>query len=186
MRTNDRTSARRRAALRYAAIWAGGGALAALGLILLIRLVGGPTEGVNVPPVREPSLETAARSASCRLLGPRDERPPEPPSDGFWTSPARPGVYVTGPPRQSILAALRRGVVVIQYRPDVAAAEADRVRRLFDAVPEGTIVAANERLAVPVAAAAWRRAIVCPRITSSATDAVRLFRGRFLGRGPDR
>ena len=185
MRMHDRTSARRSAALRYAATWVGGGVIVALALIVLIRLIGGPTEGVNVPPVREPSLETAARHASCRLLGPRDERPPEPPSHGFWTSPARPGIYGTAPPRQNIVAALRRGVVVIQYRPDVGTAEADSVRRLFDAVPEGTIVAENERLTLPIAAAAWRRAIICPRITSSATDAVRLFRGRFLGRGPD-
>ena len=37
-----------------------------------------------------------------------------------------------------------------------------------------------------VAVAAYRRLLGCTRFTDAAIDAIRLFRGRYIGIGPDR
>ena len=54
-------------------------------------------------------------------------------------------------------------------------------------MPEGTIVAPNDTgMRFELAVVAYRRLLGCPRFTAQALDAVQLFRGRYLGSGPDR
>lgn len=172
-------------AVRYTLTWLVGGGIAAILIIALIDAVGGAPSTVEVEPVREPSLASAAPAAGCRLLEPDDVRPSEPVSEGASGVTARPGVYEAPLARSAIVGSLRRGVVVIQHRPDLAADEVDELRALFDAVPEGTIVTANPRMRDAAAITAWRRALLCPHVAQSVLDAFQLFRGRFLGAGPD-
>jgi hypothetical protein len=81
---------------------------------------------------------------------------------------------------------MRHGIVVIQYRPGLSAGLLDVLTALQSAVPKGTIVAPNAtRMPYEVAATAWRRVLGCPRLDATTIDAVRLFRGRFVGSTPD-
>jgi len=173
-----------RGALRYAAAWILGGALLA---VVAVVVLGGRSEDVSLPPVRQPELRTAARAAGCELVRARAGARLNPPVDGPGSAPpAAPGVYERAPAVDALTAALRRGVVVIHVRPDVLDGLLEQLTLLQRAVPEGTLVTPNAtRMRYAVAATAYRRLLGCPRITPATLDAVRLFRGRFIGSGPE-
>jgi hypothetical protein len=83
------------------------------------------------------------------------------------------------------VAALRRGVIVIHFSGDLGGERVDDLRRIQEAAPNGTIVTPNSTMSFEVAATAYRRLLGCPRATDAAMEAALLFRGRFLGSGPD-
>jgi Protein of unknown function (DUF3105) len=176
----------RRALLRYAAAWLGAGALVVGALVLLVD----PTpedDPARLPPVEQIRLERAARLARCDLRrGPGAARA-NPAADGVAARvPARPGRYATPLPADTLVAAMRRGIVVIQYRPGLADDDRERLGALQAVLPRGTIVAPNDTgMPYDVAVVAWRRVLGCRRFGGDAIDAVSLFRGRFVGSGPD-
>jgi hypothetical protein len=100
--------------------------------------------------------------------------------------PARPGVYEEPPGGEALTAAMRRGIVVIQYRPGLGDSQREELHILQKALPQGTVVTPNDT-AMPfqLAATAYRRLLGCRRYSADALEAVRLFQGRYLGRGPD-
>jgi hypothetical protein len=166
---------------RYAAGWLVAGALAAL--LLVVVLDGEDT--VDLPPVRQVELVDAARIGGCRLESARG-RPLNPPVEGGPAAPAAPGVYDTSPSDAMLVAALRRGRVVIHYRPGLPGERVEELERLQAAVPDGTLVVPNATdMPYELAVTAWRRLLGCERFTDAVLDAVRLFRGRFIGSGPD-
>jgi hypothetical protein len=181
-RTSRRTS--HRALTRYVTGWLAAGAI--VGGALLVAVDSGNEEHeVSLPPVRQTELRVAAASAGCLLrVGPSRGRD-EPPVDGEPARPAAARYYDSAPPAAELVGAMRRGVVVISYRPDVAEKHRDRLRTLQRAVPEGTIVAPNAGMRFAIAVTAWRRLLGCPRVGAGTLDALRLFRGRFVGSGPD-
>lgn len=149
-----------------------------------IVLLGGE-ETVELPPVRQIELVDAARAAGCRIEQ-AGVRPLNPPVQGPRGTPAGPGVYDAQPDVAMLVAALRRGRVVIHYRPGLERGRVRELERLQAAVPEGTLVVPNAtRMPYEVAITAWRRLLGCPTFEDEAIDALRLFRGRFLGSGPD-
>ena len=76
---------------------------------------------------------------------------------------------------------------MIQFRPGLDGDGVDALKTLQEAVPEGTIVAPNGTgMHFEIAVVAYRRLLGCPRFTTQALDAVQLFRGRFLGSGPEK
>ncbi len=82
---------------------------------------------------------------------------------------------------------MRRGVVVISYREGLPSMLVAQLHVLQSAVPAGTIVTPNGTgMRFDVAAIAWGALLGCPRFNEGVIDAVRLFHGRHLGRGPDR
>lgn len=172
-------------ALRYAVVWLAAGVVASLAVIAIVRAVGGEPATVELEPIHQASLETAAVDARCRLLGPDDARPREPPSEGPAALPALPGRYDSELSRTAVVGALRRGLIVIQHHPDTPGEPLGQLHELIDALPESSVLSANPRLPVPLAAVAWRRVLLCPATDAGALDAVRLFQGRFLGYGPD-
>jgi hypothetical protein len=96
-------------------------------------------------------------------------------------------VYDDPPDGADLVAALRRGVIVIQHRADLPDDVVDELRALQKAIPEGTIVTPEPvRTRFAVAVVAWRRVLGCRTYARGAVDAIRLFRGRFIGSGPDR
>jgi hypothetical protein len=177
----DRPAASSRAVARYAVAWLGAGALVAA-LFFAAR----PAErGTQLPPVRQIQLERAARTAGCEIR--RGDAAalliaPTPPGS---IRAATPGAYDRPVRPDALSAAVRRGLVVIQYRPGVARAVLDQLTAVQSVVPKGTILAPSAT-AMPfeVAVSAWRRLLGCRRFGRSTIDAVRLFRGRFLGSGP--
>jgi hypothetical protein len=174
--------------IRYTLGWLGVGAVVA---VLVIAALGGndAADDVALPPIDDIELSDAAREGGCRLVRAARGTPPlNPPVDGRPApSATTPGVYDRPPRRDALTAAIRRGVVVIDYRSGLGDAERDELRTLQEALPEATVVTPNDT-AMPfeIAATAYRRLLGCRRFNAEALEAIRLFQGRYLGSGPDR
>ena len=155
--------------------------------VLLAVLDGEEPEEVLVPPVHATQLREAAHEAGCELRHARPgERLNPPVTGGIGAMPARPGSYDESPGTPALVAALREGVVVIQFR-DLDGSGIDLLRTVQEAIPQGTIVAPNEtRMPFAVAVTSYRRLLGCRELSDTSVDAIQLFRGRFVGSGPDR
>jgi hypothetical protein len=175
---------RRGALLLYAAGW-----LLGVGLIvgLVLAIFGKGDDTVSLPPVRETELVDAAVHSRCELRTARTGERLNPPVDGPAGRPAAaPGFYDQPLSSAALAAAVRRGIIVIQFRADLDGRDVDALKSLQAAVPVGTIVAPNNTgMRFELAVTAYRRLLGCPRFSAQALDAVQLFRGRFLGSGPD-
>jgi hypothetical protein len=173
----------RRGLLAYGAAWIA--AAAVVVGVALLALDGGDPDPVSLPPVEETKLARAARSAGCAL---RREQPGErlnPPVSGAVGTPAGAGVYDEAPHVSSLVAALRRGIIVIHVRGDVDDGRFDELRSIQAAAPNGTIVTPNETgMRFEVGATSYRRLLGCERLSEAAVEALLLFRGRYLGSGP--
>jgi hypothetical protein len=158
----------------YAVAWIAAGAIA---VCLATALRAGPARDAALPPLRHASLESAARASGCRIA------PAATPGRTAAGIAARPGVYSRSPSSRALTHAVQRGVVVIGYRKDLEEGQIEQVQSLQRAVPNATIVAPRA-VATPedVAATAYGRSLVCPRLDRDAVDTLRLFRGRYLGR----
>jgi hypothetical protein len=181
LRTGDGS---RLATLGYVAAWLAAATMI-VGVLLAALDTDEPAE-VSLPPVLETELTHAARDAGCELRRARaGERLNPPVLGGVGAMPARPGIYEESPGASALLAALREGVVVIQFR-DLDGTGVDLLHDVQEAVPEGTIVAPNDTgMPYLVAATSYRRLLGCRELDQSAIDAIQLFRGRFVGSGPD-
>lgn len=176
--------ARRGALVVYMTAWIG--AAAAVAVLAIVALGGGQPETVAVPPVEETQLGHAAGAAGCELKRAEPREPLNPSVTGTGAAlSAHAGFYDESPEPDSLVAALRKGVIVIQFR-NVDGDRLDELRDLQAALPEGTIVAPNATgMPYQVAVTAYRRLLGCARISDEAIDAIQLFRGRYLGSGPD-
>ncbi len=140
-----------------------------------------------MPPVQETKLEDAATAAGCELRHDILGRVQDPPVAGpRTTAPTRPGVYTKIPQQTALIGALRRGIIVIHYRPSLPREQIEQLERLHEALPEGTIVTPNPKMPYEAAATAWQRLLGCRRFREESMDAMRLFRGRYIGLGPDK
>jgi hypothetical protein len=169
--------------LAYAVAW-----LAAVGVVVgVVFAVFGGDDSVSVPPVRETQLADAAGQNRCQLRTAATGERLNPPVDGpAGVAPAKPGFYEEPVASAALTAALRHGIVVIQYRAGLSGGRLDALKTLQEAAPTGTIVAPNGTgMHFELAVTAYRRLLGCPRFTDRALDAVQLFRGRFVGSGPD-
>lgn len=178
----SRRSAGRRALLLYIVAWAVAGSAIALGIV---AVVSGGDDEVALPPVRQIELGQAARDAGCELHAGAVGHAGELPVDGPPARAAPAGYYEEATSERSLVGALRRGLVVIHYRRELPAEGRDLLRTVHSAVPEGTIVVPDDRMRFALAATAWQRLLSCPRLDLKTLDALQLFRGRFLGSGPD-
>ena len=175
----------RLATLAYAVAW-----VTAATLFVSVALAaldsGEPTE-VSLPPVLETELGQAARDAGCELHRARPAEALNPPvTGGIGAMPARPGFYEESPGQPALLGALRDGVVVIQFR-NLDDAAVDLLRDVQEALPMGTIVAPNDTgMPFVLAVASYRRLLGCRALDERSIDAIQLFRGRYVGSGPDR
>lgn len=166
------------AMLVYGFVWA---AISVAVAFAVVTLLDGE-ESVTLPPVREIELTDAARSASCAFE--RSGRPDATvPVAGLAGRPAEPGFYEHAPPVRALVGALRRGLIVVHYHPDLPRSRISELRVVQQAVPAGTIVTPNSAMRFAVAVTAWQRLLACPRMTDATIDALRLFRGRYIGRG---
>jgi hypothetical protein len=140
---------------------------------------GGLADGQpDLPPVRQPELANAVRAGGCRISPARDAAGSD--------VPARPGSYEDAPPTRTLSAALRRGTIVILYRAGLDDDLEHKLHAIQGGIPNGTIVTPSPTHTTDdVAIAAYGRRLVCPRLTADSMDALRLFRGRYLGSGPD-
>jgi Protein of unknown function (DUF3105) len=141
-------------------------------------------ETVALPPVQETELTSAAFDAGCVLRRGRSARGSVP-VDGGPAQPAKPGVYDATPSTPALVAAMRRGVVIIHYAPDLPETDVEQLRTVQESAPKGTLVTPNEHMPYRVAVTAYRRLLGCDRFDGQTADALQLFRGRYVGAGPD-
>jgi hypothetical protein len=171
------------ALLRYTLLWVVAGAVVAIVVVSLLDSYAGD-ERVALPPLEQTRLEPAAAAAGCVLQQARGATPLALPVTGrARVPPAAPGVYERPPPADAIVAALRRGVVVVYHATDLRRDQIATLRALRAAIPNGTILIAQPEPPFPLAATAWRHLLGCADASEGAVEAVRLFRARFLGRG---
>lgn len=168
----------------YVAAWLAGTAVVAV--LAIAVLDDGEPDDVSLPPIRQTQLVEAARHAGCELRRARPRERTDPAVDGPAASRAADaGFYEEAPDAQSLVAALRRGVVIIYFHPEIDDERVNELREVQEAAPNGTIVTPSTTMAFAVAATAYRRLLGCPRVTDASMEAALLFRGRFLGSGPD-
>ena len=166
----------------YAGTWLLMGAAVVAAVALLGgRPAGGPRE-VSLPPVREIELATASHKAGCMI----DRISGRAPRDAVSIRALTPRVYPTPVNRIALARTVRRGIVVIEYRPSVGEERINRLTDVQQAIPRGTVLApGTAREADDITVTAYRRRLTCPVANDRAFDALLLFRGRFLGSGPD-
>jgi hypothetical protein len=168
----------------YVLVWlVGAAALAGLAILLLDD---GEPETVSLPPIQETELTKAVDEAGCALRRTKSPERTDPPVDGpAAPRPARAGFYEHPPEAAELVAALRHGVIVIHFRRDLDPDRVEELRSIQESAPNATIVTPNATMSFEVAATAFRRLLGCSRWSDASIDATRLFRGRFLGSGPD-
>lgn len=155
---------------------------------LMVAILGGTDSDTDatLPPVRETQLVKAVQAGGCELRRARAGEQLTPPVDGPPGAPALPRFYEDAPPVEQLTAALRRGVTVIFYSDDVGEERLEQLRALQTQAPTGTIVVPDATgMRYEVAVAAYRRLLGCERFTDASIDAISLFRGRYVGTGPD-
>ena len=77
-------------------------------------------------------------------------------------------------------------MIVIHVRGDLDEGRLEDLRAVQAAAPNGTIVTPNETgMRYQIGVTAYRRLLGCERLSEASIDALLLFRGRYLGSGPD-
>ncbi len=168
-----------RALASYIAGWiATAGVAAVLGL-LAVRTISPDTR-----PLRRSPDPIAAVRDRCVLKA--TSSPQRPPVAGRESAPAATGVYTTSPSVARLIGALRRGVVVVQYRPGLSGTDVARLRSAFG-LGGGLRIVTPDATAMPyvVAGTAWGRLIGCHRLDAKVMSALSRFALRYQGLGPD-
>jgi hypothetical protein len=133
-------------------------------------------------------LDEIAREAGCRLTEYGADPHSNPPVSGRVDEriSANDGSYVgrRAPSTLASVHALLHGRVVIQYRPDLPAAQVRALDRMVRRAPSRTLLFANRTgMRAPVAATAYLTLMTCPRADGAGLDALRAFRARRSGFG---
>jgi hypothetical protein len=182
----------------------GGLALAALVAVAVVIAAGGGggsggsgfPDG-SVPDQKVADLEPAARAAGCRLINPRDEgrghvsEPvtynTDPPASGNHNPiPGEDGAYYDDAPSiEALVHSLEHGRIVIWFKPSLPSGEKGSLKALFDEDPPGMIIAPEDTMPYEVAASAWTHIVACPEMNPRVFDAIRTFKERYRGRGPE-
>jgi hypothetical protein len=164
--------------------------LLALALLLAAGPIGLALSHPNRVSARTPthSLDELARDAGCRLTEYDSDPNSNPPVSGRVDERvyANDGSYVgrRPPTRLASVHALLHGRVVLQYRPDLPAAQIRALDRLVRRKPSRTLVFANTAgMRAPVAATAYLTLMTCPRVDPATLRALRAFRARRVGFG---
>jgi hypothetical protein len=144
--------------------------------------------GQEHAPSRAETLADVAAGAGCRLTELDRARTTNPPVTGPVDErvTAGDGSYV-GRPSPSVLAsthALLHGRVLVQFRPDLPAAQVEALDRVVRRAPEQVLLFANRtNMPEPVAATAYLTLMTCPRVDAGTLRALRAFRDRRKGFG---
>jgi hypothetical protein len=164
--------------------------LLALALLLAAGPVGLALSHPNRVSARTPTrtLDELARDAGCRLTEYDADPNSNPPVSGGRVDEriyANDGSYVGRRPPTTLASvhALLHGRVVMQYRPDLPAAQVQALDRLVRRTPSRTLLFANPGMPAPVAATAYLTLMTCPRVDPAALRALRAFRTRRVGFG---
>src|SRR3954468_21107405 len=164
--------------------------LVALALLLAAGPAGLALSHPNRVSARTPTrtLDDLARDAGCRLTEYDADPNSNPPVSGRVDERvyADDGSYVgrRPPTKLASVHALLHGRVVLQYRPELPAAQVRALDRLVRRTPSRTLLFANNTgMRAPVAATAYLTLMTCPRVDPATLRALRAFRARRVGFG---
>jgi hypothetical protein len=170
---------------RYALAWIAAAALA-VGVLRVFS-----DDAARPVPTVDP-VAHAAQRGGCVLRSDaggatsRDLDVAQPPTFGPPAAPAATGVYTHPPRTEAVVASLRRGTIVLQYRAGTPRSTVNALRRVFARAPFESIVTPDRTgMRYSVAATAWGRLLGCPRASRRALAALHAFGLRYRGRGPD-
>lgn len=157
----------------------------------------GSIEPAALPDQRLTGLRSAAKAAGCELQDP-PEKPAQhvegrvdyesaPPTSGpHALAPARDGVYTEPPLPEKLVHPLEHGNIVIWFDPELSDAERGGLAALYNEDAVQMILTPNPRgMPYAVAASAWGHLVGCPRFNPRVFDALRAFRDRYRGKGPE-
>jgi hypothetical protein len=181
---------------------------AAIAAIVVVALGGGGDDGGggktggypkgSVPAQKISDLDAAAKAAGCELKNPPIEGnqhvtspvtyKSNPPTSGNHNpTPADDRkAYTEAPPTEQLVHALEHGRIIIQFTPSASAKVRGDLKALFDEQKIGLILTPNETsMPYEVAATAWGHILGCKRMNPRVFDAIRAFRDKYLGHGPE-
>ena len=181
---------------------------AAIAAIVVVALGGGGDDGDggktggypkgSVPAQKITDLQAAVKAAGCELKDPPIEGnqhvtsgvtyKSNPPTSGNHNpTPADDRkAYTEAPPTEMLVHALEHGRVIIQFTPSAPPKVRGDLKALFDEQDTGLILTPNETsMPYEVAATAWGHLLGCKRATPEMFDAIRAFRDKYLGHGPE-
>jgi hypothetical protein len=151
----------------------------------------------SIPKPKPTTLEAAAKAAQCtvkqfpsegrsHVSGKVDYKTNPPTSGNHFEIPAADGAYNQAPDVEPLVHSLEHGRVVFWFKPGAPAQLQGQMKALFDEDNFHVILAPYSRgLSGEVAASAWTRSIVCPKVNENTWDALRLFRDRYRDQGPE-
>lgn len=164
--------------------------LLALALLLAAGPVGLALSRPNRVSARTPTrtLDELAHDGGCHLTEYDANPNSNPPVSGRVDErvAADDGSYVgrRPPTKLASVHALLHGRIVLQYRPDLPAAQVRALDRLVRRTPSRTLLFANDTgMRAPVAATAYLTLMTCPRVDPATLRALRAFRARRVGFG---
>ena len=165
-------------------------------------------EGGRVPEPSITGLEPAARAAACELRStpartrdhtanidePIDYNTNPPTTGRHFQVPAEDGIYEEAAPDSTLVHSHEHGRVVIWYRPSLPAEARAGLRALVEEDDYQILLMPRSEMPFAVAATAWNsspgpagtgRLLGCESFSPEAYDALRAFRDKHRGRGPE-
>ena len=179
---SDHRRDRRGALVAYVVAWLAVGGIIAAVVIVLVR---DERRDVVLPPVEQTELAQAAMRAKCLFRRGAQPASEALPVEGAQAPPVPAGAYADEQPQPALVGALRRGMIIIYYRPDLGDDDLEQLREVQRALPRATVLVPKPDMPYQLAVTAWRRLLGCAHFDQPALDAARLFRGRYVGQGPD-
>jgi Protein of unknown function (DUF3105) len=192
----------------------GVGVLIAVVLIATSALGGGGGDKPNpgeypsgsVPKRKVTSLPKAASAAGCQLKSFKStgrehvqtnvKYDSNPPTNGnHFPEPAQDGAYTQAPPITQLVHTLEHGRIIIWFKPGAPAKVRGSLKALFDEDPYQMVLTPNTtKMTYQVAASAWGRdpaplgrgyLLACKAYNDRVPDAIRAFRDKHRGNGPE-
>jgi len=151
----------------------------------------------SIPKAKPTTLEAAAKAAQCTVkqfpsegrshVNGKVKYKTNPPTSGnHFEIPAADGAYNQAPDVEPLVHSLEHGRIIFWFKPGAPAQLQGQMKALFDEDNFHVILAPYSRgLSGQVAASAWTRSIVCPKVNNNTWDALRLFRDRYRDQGPE-
>ena len=172
----------------YATAWLLAGCIAAGAVVVAVRGAAGPEPAGRAAaeaPADRPAASCVERRDTGRVTL-ASLKVMQPPTLGPPSRPAAPGIHTRPLPPAELVGALRRGFIVVQYRPTLRPALVRRLRREFGRGDPPTVVTPDGTgMRFAVAVTAWSRLLGCASARDDTLAAAQDFRRRHAGTGPE-
>jgi hypothetical protein len=157
-------------------------------------------EGTPPPAIEVGDLAESAKLANCELREELEEEgnthiPADAPDPKWKTNPPTSGdhdgqqladgAYAETPNPRNALHALEHGRIEIQYSSELSEEEQLALKGAFDESPDAIAIYPNDEMPYTVAVTAWTALLGCNSYDAAVLDAIRNFRDRYRGRGPE-